>query len=187
MTTTIHKAANSQSMTSTFVAALLLATIPAASSAEGWELRTAPDAVPGTAEIESGKIEKAIRISEIQLSHVGQRKKVAVLTNLCIGHILSNQLNLAEEFCDLAVERPNDKAVSYNNRGVLKILKGDHEGAMQDFASASNAGCFNDCSDVNNAPKDVPRSVALRNFSKAKYQARAATTDDVDQIAAHTN
>ncbi len=187
MTTTIKKLVKTSTLFTATIASLILAAYPSVSDAERWELRTAPDTVPGTLEIESGKIDKAIRISKVQLPHVGQRKKVAVLTNLCIGHILSDKLDQAEEFCDRAVERPNDKAVSYNNRGVLKILQGDYEGAMQDFASATNSGCFFECSNVSDTPKDLPRSVAQRNFGKAKYQAKATNTESVEQIAARTN
>ncbi|MCH8060572.1 MAG: hypothetical protein IIA11_08955 [Proteobacteria bacterium] len=169
------------------IAALLLATIPTISNAEAWELRTTPNAVPGTLEIESGKIDKAIRISNVWLSHVVKQKKVAVLNNLCIGYILSKKFDQAEVYCDRAVERRNYKTVSYNNRGVLRALQGDYEGAVQDFADASNAGCVNGCS--NAAPKDLqrPRAVAMRNFDRAEYHPKAARTVNDDQIAARTD
>jgi len=184
MTTTIRKLANTNARFAAMFAALLLATIPSISNAEAWELRTTPNAVPGTSEIESGKIDKAIRISNVWLPHVDQRKKVAVLSNLCIGYILSKEFDQAEVYCERAVERWNYKTVSHNNRGVLRALQGDYEGAVQDFADASNAGCVNGCS--NAAPKDLqqPRAVAMRNFNRAEYQAKAAGIGNDDQIAA---
>jgi tetratricopeptide (TPR) repeat protein len=166
---------------------MLLASLPSVSNAEAWELRTAPDAVPGTHEIESGKIDKAIRISKVWLPHIARREKVAVLTNLCIGYILSKEFDQAEEYCDRAAERPNARTVSYNNRGVLKALQGDYEGAVQDFANASNAGCADRCSKA--GPRDLqqPRAVAMRNFGRAEYHVKAAKTGNDDQIAARTN
>ncbi len=161
-------------------AALFLAALPSVSSAEAWELRTAPDTVPGTREIESGKIEKAIRISIVQLPHTSPAKKVAVLNNLCIGYILSNEYEQAEDYCDQAVARRSDKAVSHNNRGILRMLQGDHRGALQDFAVAVETGCTGPCSTSEGARQDLPRSVARRNSEKA--QTRVAQT-----LAAQSN
>ncbi len=187
MTTTIQKLVNTSVRFTAIAATLLLVAFPSVSNAEAWELRTAPDAVPGTHEIESGKIDKAIRISKVWLPHIARQEKVAVLTNLCIGYILSKEFDQAGEYCDRAVERRNDEAVSYNNRGVLKALQGDYEGAVQDFANASNAGCANGCS--NAVPKDLqqPRAVAMRNFGRAEYHVKAAKTGNDDQIAARTD
>ena len=169
-----QKLINTTRFFSAVAAALLLVALPSVSSAEAWELRTAPDTVPGTREIESGQIEKALRISEIQLPHASQFKKVAVLTNLCIGYILSNDFEQAEDFCDQAVARRNDKAVSHNNRGILKMLQGDYSSAMQDFAIAVETGCTGPCSTSEGARQDLPRSVARRNSEKA--QTRVAQT-----------
>ena len=184
---TIPKLANTNARFAAMFAALLLATIPSISTAEAWELRTTPNAVPGTHEIESGKIDKAIRLSNAWLPHVVKEKKVAVLTNLCIAYTLSKEFDQAEDYCDKAVERPNNKTVSYNNRGVLKAMQGDYEGAVQDFANAANAGCDKGCS--NYAPKDLqhPRVVAMRNLDRAEYQVKAASMDNVDKVAARTN
>ena len=186
MTTTIQKLVSTNVRFTAIAGTLLLLAFPSVSNAEAWELRTAPDTVPGTHEIESGKIDKAIRISKVWLPHIARREKVAVLTNLCIGYILSKEFDQAEEYCDQAVERRNHKTVSYNNRGVLKALQGDYDGAVQDFASASNAGCADGCSDA--IPKDLqqPRAVAMRNFGRAEYHVKAAKTGDDDQITART-
>jgi len=187
MKTTFQKLVNTNARFTAVTATLLLATFPAVSNADAWELRTAPATVPGTFEIEFGEIDKAIRISKVWLPHIDRRKKVAVLSNLCIGYIRSNEFDQAEEYCDRAVEQPNQKTVSYNNRGVLKALKGDYAGAMQDFASALNAGCSDDCFDAGNGRKDLPRAVAQRNFGKAEFHVKAAKTGNDDQIAARTN
>lgn len=189
MMMTIGKPISTNAWFTAIAAALLLAAFPSVSNAEAWELRTAPEAVPGTYEIESGEIDKAIRISKVWLPHADRRMKVSVLTNLCMGYILSNELDQAEEYCDRAVERPNNKTVSYNNRGVLKALQGDYERAAQDFANAKSAGCFRNCSESRGVPNDktLPLAVALRNFDRAEYQVKAAKMREDDQIAARTN
>lgn len=187
MTTTVQKLVNSNTWFTIITAAFVFAAAPSVSNADGWELRTTLDEVPGTREIESGNIDKAIRISKVRLPHVSQQRKVAVLTNLCIGYIMSKNFDEAENYCSQAVERPNEQAVSYNNRGVLKALHGDYDGAMQDFASAANSDCFGECSVSENVPKDLPRPIAKRNFGKAELQAKAAKDAAEDQIAARSN
>ncbi len=183
-----QKLINTTRFFSAVAAALLLVALPSVSSAEAWELRTAPDTVPGTREIESGQIDKALRISEIQLPHTSQFKKVAVLTNLCIGYILSNDFEQAEDYCDRAVAQPNETAVSHNNRGILKMLQGDHGSAMQDFAIAVKTGCVGACSTSEAVRQDLPRSVARRNFKKAQTQvAEAGKNDSSETIAARSS
>ena len=187
MKTTIQELVNCNVWITAIAVTLLVTSFPSVSNAEAWELRTAPDTVPGTHEIESGKIDKAIRLSNAWLPHVDRRKKVAVLNNLCIGYILNKEFDQAEEYCDRAVQRHNYKIVSYNNRGVLKALQLDYEGAVEDFANASNAGCVNGCSDTGPKDSQQPRAVAMRNFDRAEYHAKAASMDDEDQVAAITN
>ena len=187
MTTTIQKLGITRTFYATLAASFLFAVVPSMANADGWELRTARATVPGTAEIESGKIEKAIQISGIQLPHASQQQKVAVLTNLCIAYILSSDFVKADSYCDQAVERPNERSVSYNNRGVLKALQGDLEAAMQDFQSAAIAGCLGDCNEAKNVPRDLPRPVARRNFGKAEYLAKAAKTGSDEQLASRND
>jgi len=187
MTTTTQKLVTTNTLLTTLITSALLACLPAMSHAEGWELRSAPEMVPGTREIESGKIDVAIGKSEVHLPHVAQQKKVAVLTNLCIAYILKNDFDRADDYCDEAVERPNEKAVSYNNRGVLNALRGDLEAAMQDFDKAAKSGCFGKCTVAESAPRDLPRPVARRNLGKAKYLARQAQMDSEEKVAAQFN
>ena len=154
-------------------AAFLLATTPAISTADTWELRTTPNAVPGTHEIESGEIDKAIRLSNAWLSHVVREERVSVLTNLCIAYTLKREFDVAEGYCGKAVQRSNHEKVSYNNRGVLRAMQGDYEGAVQDFAMAADDGCENGCSD--SAPKDSqhPRAIAMRNLDRGEYHGKS--------------
>jgi len=187
MKTTVQKTINRNNWLTIITAAFVFAAIPSVSGADGWELRTALDEVPGTREIESGNTDKAIRISKVQLSHVSQKQKVAVLTNLCIGYIVNKDFDEAEYYCNQAVERPNEQAVSFNNRGVLNALKGDYDSASRDFASAAKSGCIGECSISENAPRNLPRPIANRNLSKAEFQAKAARDAADRKIAAHSN
>ena len=187
MTPTVQKLVNNNTWFTIITAAFAFTAIPSVSNADGWELRATLDEVPGTREIESGNIDKAIRISKVRLPHVSPKHKVAVLTNLCIGYIMSKDFDEAEDYCNQAVKRPNEKVVSYNNRGVLKALQGDYDGAMRDFARAAKSGCFGECSDLEKAPKDLPRPIAKRNFRKAEFHAKAAKDAADDQSAARSN
>jgi len=174
MTISIEKLVHTIALPTIFAASLILSALPADAIADGWELRTTTDEVPGTREIESGDIEKAIRVSSVQLSHVSPEYKVAVLTNLCIGYILNKSFEQAREYCDQAVERPNERTVSHNNRGVLNALQGNFSAAMKDFESAVSAGCIGECSTAGGDSNDLPRPMARRNLSRVEGQMLAA-------------
>lgn len=166
---------------------LVIVTLPSMSRADTWELRTVDEEVPGTREIEAGKPEKAIRISKVSLSRTRPALKVAVLTNLCIGHILIRDLDQAEQYCDLAAARSMERTVTHNNRGVLKALQGDYVAAVQDFSIAANVGCFNGCNATGRAPQNLPRPVARRNLEKAQtIVAKSRDATDADRVAART-
>ena len=169
------------------IAALVLAVIPAKSRADYWELRSTHMTVPGTHEIEAGKIEKGIRISKNWLSHIDKRKKVGVLTNLCVGFIVKKDFEQAAQHCNAAIRESGSKSVTYNNRGVLMAMQGRYEEAEQDFAAASTSSCDDKCSDA--APQNTqhPRAVAMRNLEKATVLANAARGDSGEQVVARTD
>ena len=168
-------------------ASLVVVALPSMSHAESWELRTVADEVQGTREIESGNPEKAIRISKARFFVTKPALKVAVLTNLCIGHILIRDFDQAEQYCDQAVARSIERAVTYNNRGVLKALQGDYAAALQDFSIAANAGCFNGCVASKRGPQNRPRPTARRNLEKAETRvAESKDATDADRVAART-
>ena len=187
MNTTARQSSNRSIFTAAIATALVAVALPSISHAEGWELRTVQKEVPGTREIESGNPQKAIRISKVHLSVTAPAQQVAVLTNLCIGHILIRDFEQAEQYCDQASARSNQKTVSYNNRGVLKALQGDYMAAQKDFAIAAEAGCFSGCNASQNVPDDLPRPVARRNLENAEaLVAESRDATDTDQIAART-
>ena len=184
MTNSIPTIVHTIALPTIFAASLILSALPGDAFADGWELRTTADEVPGTREIESGDIEKAIRISNVQLPRVSPQYKVAVLTNLCIGYILNKSFDQAQVYCDQAVERSNEKTVSHNNRGVLNALQGNYSAAMEDFDDAATAGCFGECSTSGSDSDDLPRPMARRNLSKAEGQMLAARERVIDESVA---
>ncbi len=164
---------------------LVIAAVPSMSRADVWELRTVDEEVPGTREIEAGNPEKAIRISKVRLSVTRGALKVAVLTNLCIGHILIRDFDQAEQYCDQAAARTIERTVTHNNRGVLKAIQGDYSAALQDFTIAADAGCFYGCDANMRAPQDLPRPTARRNLEKAETRvAELKDATDAHRVAA---
>lgn len=151
-----------------FAAGLVVTAIPSVASAQGFELRTTHKEVPGTREIETGRPKDAIRLSNIYLPHIRGMQKVAVLTNLCIGHIMINQFEKAEQYCEEAASKPNERAVTHNNRGVLRALQGNFEAARADFAIATNVSCKFACSESDTNDRNLPNHVARRNLQKTE-------------------
>jgi hypothetical protein len=121
----------------TFIGAIAIALILASSTlpknayADSWELLTATETVPGTREIESGDPEEGIRLSEIFLGSAHSSRKLAVLTNLCVGHIMAGQYNEAEEYCEMASSRNSEGTVTHSNLGVLRAVSGDSDATEQ--------------------------------------------------------
>jgi len=170
------------------MATFVVAALPSTSHADGWELRTVNKEVPGTREIESGKVEKGIQISKIYLTRIPAPQKVAVLTNLCIGHILISDFAAAEQYCDQAVAHKLESAVTQNNRGVLKALQGNVAAAQSDFWAAANIGCDAPCNTQASASGKRPRQVAQRNLEMAESRLLASQlTEEFEQVAAQEN
>ena len=172
----------------TIAAALFVVAIPSSAAAQGFELRTTYKEVPGTREIESSRPMDAIRLSDINLPHIHGLQKVAVLTNLCIGHIMVNQLDEAEGYCEEAASRPNERAVTRNNLGVLRALQGRFEAARADFAVAANVSCEDDCSDIGASDRDLPSHIARRNLQKTEARmVEVASSPTSERLTAQEN
>lgn len=141
--------------------------------ADGWELTTVHEEVPGTRYVENGRFAKAIRVSNNLLYRASSRlapehQQVAVLTNLCIAHIALYEYEQAEVFCQRAAAEPNNNSVTFNNLGVLFGLRGEHELAAKHFEIAANSECLGKCSQAAGAPESFPRPIARRNLDRAE-------------------
>lgn len=164
---TIKKALSSTLSLTLFLVAAGIA-IPSMSLAESWELQTVDKEVPGTREIESGDAVTGIRISKKVLNRVRPNEEVAVLNNLCIGYIMTEDFDKAQQFCQLAVETEQQTVVSRNNFGVLKAMNGHYPEAMADFERAWANGCIKDCKDAQATDLDHAHHVALRNLERTQ-------------------
>jgi hypothetical protein len=88
--------------------------------------------VPGADEIEAGDMATGIKILEEQLTQVEKSKSGDIWSTLCAAHIKNLALVEAKRACDKAIEiEPTYNAL--NNRGVLRVYKGDLAGARKDF------------------------------------------------------
>ena len=99
---------------------------------------------PGVAEIEQGRIDAGIRRLEKAWDVPHLKEPVSI--SLCAAYTLKRDFEQAEVFCDQAVRSNpliggswtgSNSDAAFNNRGVLRALQGDFEGAVSDFRQAS--------------------------------------------------
>ena len=82
-----------------------------------------------------GQVDAAITKLEEQLGSQNAKWKGSVLTTLCAAYLVKGDLAAASTTCEEAVGEGHREA--YNNRGVLRAVQGNFEGADHDFAHAS--------------------------------------------------
>lgn len=118
--------------------ALIIALIVPAGPAgadDVYTFRVAFEEIPGTKYLAAGDLARGIQVLEQDLVS-GTSNEGHVVATLCGAYILSQQLVKAERTCTDAVRRfPGNAA--YNNRGVLRALRGNFEGSRRDFDRAS--------------------------------------------------
>ena len=156
------------SVTTATLLLLVVAGLPASAAAEAWELQTAAEEVPGTRYIEAGQLDKGIRLLERTLKARQpefQSKRGPTLTNLCMAYTLKRDYEKAAGYCDQAVARDRLPKTAHNNRGVLRALQGDYQGAMTDFRKA---GCLRNCPPELKGPASPSMNVARRNLIRAE-------------------
>ena len=102
--------------------------------------------MPGVDAIQSGDPMEGISLTES-----AKRSAIDTYTrnlNLCVGYTKMSKFEIAEKACSEAVKMavnadtlPSMKmrAYAYNNRGVMKILSNDSQGALEDFKKAAKA------------------------------------------------
>jgi tetratricopeptide (TPR) repeat protein len=102
------------------------------SFAETMHFRVAFMNVPGSEEIEAGNLKAGIKVLEDQLTKIELENSGEIFATLCGAYIVNSSLDKAERACDKAVEI-NPTKTAYNNRGVLRVRRGDFAGAHEDF------------------------------------------------------
>jgi hypothetical protein len=154
----------------TTIGATLIALSPLAVHADGWELTTVMEEFPGTREIEAGYLEEGISESQHALKWPGNDEEVGLLSNLCVGYILAQELETAKTYCDSAVQHSSPKSegsvVSINNLGVLQAMQGNLQSAQVSFTTAWELGCTSRCAEREVTSREHPHQVALRNLNR---------------------
>lgn len=133
------------------IAAALATLALAAHASEPFELKTHRMDVSGARDIESGNYERGVRRLETGL---GTRDRPAslrtpVLIDLCAGYTMLSRIEEATNACDEATSTAWYSGLSYNNRGVLNVVKGNYEAAIKDFEMAVVAGGADDVAKAN--------------------------------------
>ncbi len=118
--------------------AVLLVAASAMGQATGpLELVTQSNDIYGVRMVETGRYEEGIKRLNIILKTVKSgSRRTPVLINLCAAHTMLRQFEKAEAYCDEAVSMGWSKGPSLNNRGVMKMARGDYAEAAADFEQA---------------------------------------------------
>ena len=104
------------------------------SGAHAYELFAGDPVIPGTAQLESGAVEKAIEEFEKQTQSVRREVRSSAFTGLCAAYVMKGDLGVATQHCERAVDY--GQRAAFNNRGVLRANQGDFAGAQNDFQRA---------------------------------------------------
>ena len=119
------------------VAIVALLSVRPAAADEVYQFRLMFEQIDGAASLEVGDLAAGIRQLEQKLQTDAENEGI-VLATLCGGYVLARRLDEARSTCEDAVRRfPSESA--YNNRGVLRAVDGDIDGARQDFDRARPA------------------------------------------------
>jgi len=170
---------NTSTIRRPMIALLAIGTLAFANlaSASPFELRAGMPSVPGTAEFEAGNMDQAIAKLEPQIDTVQGQRKGSVLSTLCAAYIVKGELGTATSYCDASVRY--GQRIAHNNRGVLRALQGDFDGADSDFHIASK----NTYGHFEAKVTAARREVAERN-SKRTQERWAAVRQQGDDLVA---
>jgi len=129
--------------------ALLTLALPALASDDPAFTLIAYSNAPGGEALLAGDYDTAISIAKPQRRTVGLR--LSAETNLCVSYTIKGVQDEAEAACRKAVKLASSspsstwtgigetrarRALVYSNRGVMRALAGDQEGARQDLSNA---------------------------------------------------
>lgn len=64
-------------------------------------------------------------------------KRTPVLIDLCVAYTMVRDFEAGDEYCDQAVDAGWYQGLALNNRGVMKMARGDYEDAIADFRAAT--------------------------------------------------
>ncbi len=155
------------------------------SVADVYPFRVVFEDVPGVEEIRAGNIQAGIDMLVEQLKHVEPNSSGDIWVTLCAAYIINSSLDQAEPACTKAVDIAPIHA-AYNNRGVLRIYKGDLSGARKDFERVRplNMEAYMDELKKTDARLVAVGNVDLINQLLAKYTATEINASAVMSTAA---
>lgn len=122
--------------------------------------------------VQRGEYERAIR----RIRFVDSRYPYPANTNLCVAHIMLEQYDEAQPHCDKAVEMAAEAArtsrrkdldyksewsASLTNRGALRALSGNLDGAREDFLEALALNADTALPEINLAQLQKPQAAKL--------------------------
>jgi len=146
-------------------------------SASPFELRAGMPSVPGTAEFEAGNVDQAIEKLQAQVGEAHGLRKGSVLSTLCAAYIVKGELGTATAYCDASVRY--GQRIAHNNRGVLRALQGDFDGADSDFSIAGKKSYGHFDAKVTAARREV----AERNSKRTQERWAAVRQQGEDLVA----
>ncbi len=155
--------------------AIVIMSVVVVSNAAAWELVPAGKNVPGSREIEDGRVDEAITLLALELETASKEDAAAVLVNLCVAYALKLDYAAALPYCDKAVADPQSSAIARNNRGVVRAASGDYRGAIRDFRKVSRHNGCNSSSDRDDVALET---IAQRNLARARQRDAEALTVD---------
>lgn len=95
--------------------------------------------VYGMRAVQDGDYEKGIERLKGQLrsERMAHGKRTPVLIDLCVAYTMVRDFEAADEYCEKAVDAGWYQGLALNNRGVMKMARGDYEDAIADFQAAT--------------------------------------------------
>jgi|GEM_PF-6111811 len=99
-------------------------------------MMTMPTTARGTAEIEMGEIDSAIRKSLSAANSAWPTYRAAAFANLCIGYAKQGEYATALEYCDKSVAEERSTWIALINRGAVHYLLGNYTSSVTDLQRA---------------------------------------------------
>lgn len=127
-----------RSLTVLYAAALAaILSPPSALGAERFYMMTTETEVSGTRDLETGAPARAIaRSLPVAAEAASIDKRVAALSNLCVGYSLRREYDRALPYCEQAVSLDETHTAALVNRGVVRYFTGRRDGGIDDFERA---------------------------------------------------
>lgn len=106
-------------------------------------IKTSVAEVIGVREIESGEFAQGIRKSKAALAKTSIASlRKPFLDNLCVAYLATDNMQLANEYCNAAVNTGKASVISYNNRAMMHYVSSNLEESLEDLDAAGRFSNF---------------------------------------------